>query len=78
VAAPRFHHQWLPDTLYLEENQFDAATIQRLSAYGHQVQERTPYGDLELVQIVSPGMMTGAGEPRRHGSVAGCNAPIVD
>jgi len=78
VAAPRFHHQWLPDSLYLEENRFDQATIRRLTAYGHQVRERTPYGDLELIQVVSTGMMTGAGEPRRNGSVAGCNAPIVN
>ncbi|MCX6835505.1 MAG: gamma-glutamyltransferase, partial [candidate division Zixibacteria bacterium] len=57
VAAPRFHHQWLPDSLYLEKKGFDAATIQKLLAYGHQVRERTPYGDLELIQIVPTGMM---------------------
>jgi gamma-glutamyltranspeptidase/glutathione hydrolase len=78
VAAPRFHHQWLPDSLYLEENRFDAATIKSLKAYGHAVRERTPYGDLELIQIVPTGLMTGAGDPRRGGSVAGCNAPIVN
>jgi len=78
AAAPRIHHQWLPDSLYLEENRFDEATIQRLTAYGHQVRERTPYGDLELIQIVPTGMMTGAADPRCGGSVAGCNAPIVN
>jgi len=78
VAAPRIHHQWLPDSLYLEEKGFDKATIQSLSAYGHQVRERPPYGDMELIQIDPIGMMTGAADPRRGGSVAGCNAPIVN
>jgi gamma-glutamyltranspeptidase/glutathione hydrolase len=78
VEVPRFHHQWLPDLLYLEEKRFDEATIQSLTAYGHQVRERTPYGDLELIKIVPIGMMAGAADPRRGGSVAGCNAPTMN
>jgi len=78
VDLARFHHQWLPDQIYVEEERYDVATIQRLIGYGHQVEERTPYGELEMVHIGPTGLMTGAADPRRCGSVAGCSEPLVD
>src|SRR5690606_41573366 len=35
AALPRFHHQWLPDTVYVEPDAFDAATIPTLAAMRH-------------------------------------------
>lgn len=77
VDHARFHHQWLPDQIYVEEGRYDVGTIQRLIRYGHQVEERTPYGELEMVYIGPTGLMTGAADPRRCGSVAGCSEPLV-
>jgi gamma-glutamyltranspeptidase / glutathione hydrolase len=74
---PRFHHQWLPDILYLEKGGFDVPTIQRLIRYGHQVEERTPYGDLEMIYINPTGMMTGASDNRNGGVSLGCNQPLM-
>ncbi|HEY0310754.1 MAG TPA: gamma-glutamyltransferase [Luteimonas sp.] len=37
AALPRFHHQWMPDVISAEPGAFDAATIARLEAMGHQV-----------------------------------------
>jgi gamma-glutamyltranspeptidase/glutathione hydrolase len=37
VDAPRFHHQYQPDTLYLETG-FPAGTVQQLQALGYMVQ----------------------------------------
>jgi len=72
VKRPRFHHQWLPDLLYLEEGRFDVATIQRLIRYGHQVKERSAWGDLEII-LIDPvsGLMSGATDPRLGGAVVG-------
>jgi gamma-glutamyltranspeptidase/glutathione hydrolase len=77
VDHARFHHQWLPDQIYVEGGGYDVATIQRLIRYGHQVEERSPYGELEMVYIGPTGLMTGAADPRRGGSVAGCRGPLV-
>jgi gamma-glutamyltranspeptidase/glutathione hydrolase len=72
VNQPRFHHQWLPDILYLEAGRFDVAVKQRLIRYGHQIEEREPIGDLEIVEIDPvTGLMSGASDPRRGGAVDG-------
>ena len=71
VAQPRFHHQWLPDVIYLEQGGFDAAVTQGLTALGHTVRERAAYGDLQLVIVRPGGLMAGAFDPRGRGSVAG-------
>lgn len=36
-ALPRFHHQWMPDSLGIEKNALSADTIARLRAMGHTV-----------------------------------------
>jgi gamma-glutamyltranspeptidase/glutathione hydrolase len=66
-AQPRFHHQWLPDILYLEEESFDSVLIGQLQAYGHIVKERTHYGDLQVIVIDDDGRMTPASDPGRRG-----------
>lgn len=37
IARPRFHHQWLPDALYVEDGAFTEAQLSALRARGHQV-----------------------------------------
>jgi gamma-glutamyltranspeptidase/glutathione hydrolase len=71
VRQPRVHHQWLPDQVFLEEGQFGVATIQALIRYGHNVKERSPFGDLQMVKIESGGMMQAVSDPRRNGSAGG-------
>ncbi len=77
ASQPRFHHQWLPDRIYLEEGNFDVATIQRLIRYGHEIKERSPYGDLEMICIEPSGLMNGVSDPRSGGAVAGCDSPTI-
>ncbi len=71
VAQPRFHHQWLPDVVYLEQDAFDINVIQGLLGRGHDVRERQPYGDLQAIFVDDDGLMTGACDPRGRGLVAG-------
>ncbi len=71
VASSRFHHQWRPDTLYLERDGYNPATIQRLKNMGHHVIERTPFGEVMVVSFSKNGaFMTGAADPRRGGGHA--------
>ncbi len=71
VTHPRYHHQWLPDTLYLEKNGFDINIIQDLIAKGHTVKEVAPFCELELIQFNDAGLMTGAADPRGDGAAVG-------
>ncbi|MBU8933823.1 MAG: gamma-glutamyltransferase [candidate division Zixibacteria bacterium] len=71
VSAPRFHHQWLPDKVYLEEGSFDINLLQGLIRYGHNIKERSHYGDLQAVYITPDGLMTAASDPRKRGSSGG-------
>ncbi|MCP4568632.1 MAG: gamma-glutamyltransferase [FCB group bacterium] len=68
VSVPRFHHQWLPDKLYLEQGGYDINTIQKLISMGHDVQERSRYSEVMAVGFSPDGaFMIGAADPRQPG-----------
>jgi len=68
TAAPRVHHQWLPDELRVEEG-ISADTLDLLSARGHEVVTRNAMGSTQSVMRVEEGFL-GAADPRRRGALA--------
>lgn len=50
VNKPKFHHQWLPDEIYVEP-EFDSATMAQLQAMGYTVNKRGHIGRTELIEI---------------------------
>ncbi|HET9058251.1 MAG TPA: gamma-glutamyltransferase [Chitinophagaceae bacterium] len=46
----RFHHQWQPDIIYMEEG-FPEELKNQLKAMGHTVQQRETIGRMELIKI---------------------------
>ena len=50
VNLPKFHHQWLPDSVYFERD-YPATVIQKLSGMGYKVKYRDPIGRTELIRI---------------------------
>lgn len=65
VDAPRIHHQWLPDRLYIEGQGFSPGTIDRLRAMGHDVLALGSWGDVQAVMIdPATGDRLGAGDGR--------------
>ncbi|MCC6717052.1 MAG: gamma-glutamyltransferase [Acetobacteraceae bacterium] len=44
VDAPRIHHQWLPDELYMETRALSADTRRLLEAMGYKITEQRPWG----------------------------------
>jgi gamma-glutamyltranspeptidase/glutathione hydrolase len=68
VAAPRIHHQWLPDELRIEEG-LSADTIRILEEKGHQVKRKTSMGAIQSIMI-KDGMMYGGADPRRSTGLA--------
>ncbi len=68
VAAPRLHHQWLPDEVRIERG-FPEETIAALKARGHNVIE--PMGQTSANSIaVTPAGLFGAPDPRTRGAAA--------
>ncbi len=51
VFKPKFHHQWLPDTLYLEKN-FSEAIKMKLDKMGHKIGERSGIGRTEVIKFI--------------------------
>ncbi len=50
VSLPRYHHQYLPDTVFAEKDAFTAEEIAELTAMGHTVQVRErPWGNMHGV-----------------------------
>jgi gamma-glutamyltranspeptidase / glutathione hydrolase len=71
VNAPRFHHQWLPDKLFLEKD-FSAALESALNARGHDTLRRGHIGLVNAVGIdPDTGERLGAADPRDQGSALG-------
>lgn len=50
VNKPKFHHQWLPDEIFVEDD-FDVATIKQLEAMGYKIVKRGQIGRTELIEI---------------------------
>jgi gamma-glutamyltranspeptidase/glutathione hydrolase len=50
VSRPRFHHQYLPDTVQYEPAAFDHAMIEGLGALGHRLTPLdAPYGNMQAI-----------------------------
>jgi gamma-glutamyltranspeptidase/glutathione hydrolase len=68
VAAPRLHHQWLPDEVRIERG-FAEETLDALRAKGHRIVE--PMGQTSANSIaVTPSGLFGAPDPRTRGADA--------
>ena len=73
VAAPRFHHQWLPERLQVEAGLPDA-TLDALRARGWAVERVATFGaaDAIVARYADDGTLTlhGGADPRREDDVA--------
>jgi gamma-glutamyltranspeptidase/glutathione hydrolase len=69
LAAPRLHHQWLPDRLQVEPNGVDAATAAALRARGHELRfAEQPWGKASAVRVdPATGWREAASDPRYEG-----------
>jgi gamma-glutamyltranspeptidase / glutathione hydrolase len=90
LAAPRLHHQWSPDILYIEparENSpFHSARIDgqdfltwliaQLESRGHAVRERTEIGNVQMIRRAPDGTWDPACDPRNGGRPAGVHAEV--
>ena len=68
VAAPRLHHQWMPDEVRIE-NGFPEDVLADLKARGHTLVEPLGYSSANSIAVTPYGLL-GAPDPRTRGSEA--------
>ena len=71
INAARFHHQWMPDVLFVEPT-FPEEGVHALEGRGYQVDRRRWLGEVEAIGIdAKTGERLGAPDPRREGDAEG-------
>ncbi|WP_454623774.1 gamma-glutamyltransferase [Bradyrhizobium cenepequi] len=68
IAAPRVHHQWLPDEVRIEKG-FPDDVLAELRAKGHKLVEPLGYSSANSILVTSNGPL-GAPDPRTRGAEA--------
>ena len=69
VNRPRFHHQWLPDTLSMEPG-FSPDTIALLESRGHKIRRVSTQGEVAAI-LFDGGYLQGAPDPRVEATAEG-------
>jgi len=71
VAAGRFHEQYLPDGIFIEDRALPEEVVGELRATGHRVIRRGTIGDVQAVMVTEEGLLCvsdhrGGGIPAGH------------
>ena len=69
VNAPKFHHQWLPESVMVE-NHFPVTTIQELEKKNYKVEKVSQIGRTEMIVIDERGNAVAVADGRGDDSVA--------
>ncbi len=69
IQSPRFHHQWMPDVVYVEKD-FPAVVRDRLKEMGYEITERGAIGRAEGI-LITKGRITAVGDKRGDDHAAG-------
>jgi gamma-glutamyltranspeptidase/glutathione hydrolase len=70
LGRPRFHHQWLPDRLEIEDTA-PSDLIAGLAKLGHKIETTSSMGVTQAILQLSNGRFMGASDPRVNGKAAG-------
>lgn len=64
VAAKRFHSQWLPDEVDIEQGAIDSITRQKLQKKGYKIVDHKPIGRVDAILKTKWGYYEGGADPR--------------
>ena len=72
IENPRFHHQWKPDIIFLEEGRFSTDTRNKLEKDGYKLEYKVYMGYAQGILIdLKTETYTGWSDPRSDGKAAG-------
>jgi gamma-glutamyltranspeptidase/glutathione hydrolase len=70
VDKPKFHHQWLPDIIIVEQS-FDKYVVEALKKMGYTISMTKGIGRTEVIMVQTNGSIIGVGDKRGDDSAAG-------
>ncbi len=70
VNLPKFHHQWLPDRIDVEQG-FDQNTILALKQIGYKLHSRGAYSRTEVIKVLNNGKFEAVADIRGDDGAAG-------
>jgi gamma-glutamyltranspeptidase / glutathione hydrolase len=70
VAAPRFHHQSVPEEIFYEQGRPSSELLEKIRELGHGVRERDSIGDVHAIAFQNDNIVAVA-DPRRGGAAGG-------
>ena len=73
VDAPRFHHQWLPDTVVFEPEGFSKSTLATLKEKGYLINEERSriIGKVDAIRVLKSGQLEAGADPRGDDAAVG-------
>ncbi|GGI22419.1 gamma-glutamyltransferase [Pedobacter mendelii] len=71
VSAKKFHHQWLPDEVYVEKDALDSLTTEKLKAKGYKIMSRGSIGRVDAILRTKWGTYQGGADPRGDDNAIG-------
>jgi gamma-glutamyltranspeptidase/glutathione hydrolase len=71
VNAKKFHHQWLPDQVSVEEKAIDSLAMLRLQAKGYKLVKSGPIGRVDAILKTKWGYYQGGADPRGDDKAVG-------
>ncbi|MBN8679822.1 MAG: gamma-glutamyltransferase [Chitinophagales bacterium] len=71
IQGKRFHHQWKPNQISIEEGCFSEEVQAKLEKMGHKIQDRGPIGRVEGIIKLPDGKWQGVADQRGDDAAAG-------
>lgn len=71
ITAPRLHHQWLPNKIFMEE---PLAAKEKLESFGHEVEVRPAYSNVQMIVRSGDESFTAVSDPRKSGAPASADS----
>jgi gamma-glutamyltranspeptidase/glutathione hydrolase len=71
ATQPRFHHQWMPNKLLVDQLWRDSAVLDDLKRRGHEMGAMTDEAAVQMIAVDEGGNIRAASDPRKGGRPAG-------